>query len=90
MQKVNVENSEEITKTVIKETAYEFSKRVEELAQENDLSYLEAVQKCGEESNYEPERIAKLLSGDLYAKIQREAEKVNLVKKSGNSTLDDL
>lgn len=76
--------------SVLKETAQEFSKRVEDLVWKEDISYLEAVSEIAIQSQYEPERIAKLLTPDLKAKIQYEAEKLSLVSKSENNRLEEL
>lgn len=76
--------------TILKETAIEFSKRVDDLVWKEDIPYLEALNEITIESHYEPERVAKLLTPDLKAKIQYEAENLSLVVKSGNNRLEEL
>jgi hypothetical protein len=89
--KEEMDNSEKeiVTKEIIKENAVEFSTRVENLVWEEDISYFDSVQKCAEQKAYEPERVSKLLTADLFAKLQREAEDRHLIKKE-NNTLDDI
>lgn len=80
---------EEIT-SILKESAQEFSKRVDDLVWKEDISYLEALNEIMAESQYEPEKAAKLLTPDLKAKIQYEAEKLSLISKSPNNRLEEL
>jgi hypothetical protein len=42
-----------------------------------------------EEGAYEPERVAKMLTAELKAKLQEEAEALSLIKKT-NNRLDTL
>ena len=71
-----------IKKHVIKENAISFSKKVEDLVWNSDMSYLDAVQRLMEDNGYEPEAMPKLLTQDLIAKIEKEAEKLSLIKKT--------
>lgn len=86
---IQQEIEERIKKQIVKETAAEFSKKVESLVWQEDISYMEALSTLAEEGNYEPERVAKMVTPDLKAKLQLEAEDLSLIKRTTNR-LDDL
>lgn len=78
-------NQEKIIKDhVLKETKESFSKKVEDLVWQKDLTYLDAIHELMEQSNIEPEAISKLLSKDLVSKVEREAEDLSLLKTKTN------
>ena len=89
--KMNIETEiqERIKKQIIKLNSSDFCKKVEELVEEKNISYLEAILEIMEESEYEPEQIAKLISLQIKANIQKDAEDLLLVKKT-NNRLDDI
>lgn len=78
---------ERIKKQIIKETATEFSKKVEAMVWEEDITYMEAISSLMEQETYEPERVAKMITPDLKAKLQLEAEDLSLIKRT-NHRLD--
>jgi hypothetical protein len=84
------EITDTVEKEIIKETALEFSTRVENLVWSDDISYFEAVQILTLESGYEPERIPKLLTKAMYAKLEYEMENKNLIKRSDTKPLDSV
>jgi hypothetical protein len=86
---IQQEIEDRIKRQIIKETALEFSKKVEALVWQEDISYLDAIFTLAEEGGYEPERVAKMLTPDVKAKLEREAEDRSLIKKTSNR-LDDL
>ena len=69
-----------LSQHVVKETRESFSKQVEEIVWDKDISYLDAVYHLMDLKGLEPEIMGKLLSKDLYAKIEREAEDLSLIK----------
>ena len=86
---IQLEIEERMKKQIVRETTIEFSKKVEALVWEQDITYMEALSTVMEEAGYEPERIAKMITPDLKAKLQKEAEDLSLIKRT-NNRLDDL
>lgn len=86
---IQLEIEERIKKQIVRETAIDFSKKVEALVWEQDLTYMEALSQTMEQGGYEPERVAKMVTPDLKAKLQKEAEGLSLIKKT-NNRLDDI
>ena len=86
---IQLEIEERMKKQIVKETTLEFSKKVEALVWEQDITYMEALSTLMEEGAYEPERVAKMLTAELKAKLQEEAEALSLIKKT-NNRLDTL
>ena|ERR1035437_971720 len=86
---IQLEIDERMKKQLVKETTIEFSKKVEAMVWEQDISYMEALSTVMEEGNYEPERVAKMITPELKAKIQQEAEELSLIKRT-NNRLDGL
>lgn len=77
----------ELEKVVIKETAEEFSDRVEELVWLEDISYYEALIALMAASEYEETHTAKLITPALKTKLALELEDLNLIEKSGKKRL---
>ena len=75
---------ERLKKQIIKDTAIEFSKKVETMVWEQDITYMEAISTLMEQDAHEPERVAKMLTSDLKAKLQEEAEGLSLVKRTNH------
>ena len=73
-----------IKQHVLKDTRESFSKKVEELVWEKDITYLDAIFDIMERQDIEPETMGKLLSKDLYARVEREAEGLSLLKTKTN------
>ena len=86
---IQLEIEERIKKQIVKENAAEFSKKLEQMVWEEDISYIEALTTLTEQSGYEAERVAKMLTPEVKAHIQNEAEDLSLIKKS-NNRLDSL
>lgn len=69
-------------------SANSFAMQIEDLVWQTDLTYTEAVVEWCEKRGLEPEQVAGLIrkSAPLKAKIQIEAERLNLlVREHGNS-----
>ena len=73
-----------IKQHVLKETKDSFSRKVEDLVWEKDISHLDAVTLLMEKQGLEPETVGKLISKDLQAKLETEAEKLSLIKTKKN------
>jgi hypothetical protein len=64
-----------------------FSLEIEEIVYMKDIPYIDAVIMYCEQSNFEVETAAKLISGVLKSKIQLEAEELHFIKKATTSQL---
>ena len=64
-----------------------FSLAIEELVYMKDIPYIDAVVEYCEQTGFEIETAAKLVSGVLKAKIQMEAEDLHFLEKSNTSKL---
>lgn len=64
-----------------------FSLAIEEMVYMKDIPYIDAVCMYCEETGFEVEMAAKLVSGVLKSKIQIEAEDLHYLKKSNTSQL---
>jgi len=64
-----------------------FSMAIEELVYMKDIPYIDAVIMYCEETGFELETAAKLISGVLKSKIKLEAENLHYLKKSNTSQL---
>ena len=64
-----------------------FSMAIEEMVYMKDIPYIDAVVMYCEQSGFEVEMAAKLVSGVLKSKIQMEAEELHYIKKSNTSQL---
>ena len=64
-----------------------FSLAIEELVYMKDIPYIDAVVEYCEQTGFEIETAAKLVSGVLKAKIQMEAEELHFLEKSNTSKL---
>ena len=64
-----------------------FSMAIEELVYMKDIPYIDAVVMYCEETGFEIETAAKLISGVLKSKIKLEAEDLHYLKKSNTSRL---
>lgn len=69
---------------IIKYTKESFSHEIEEIVWNKDISYLEALTELMEKEDLEPEAIQKLISKDLYSKLEIEAENLRMLKTSKN------
>lgn len=64
-----------------------FSMAIEELVYMKDIPYIDAVVMYCEETGFEFETAAKLISGVLKSKIKLEAEDLHYLKRSNTSQL---
>ena len=64
-----------------------FSMAIEEMVYMKDIPYIDAVVMYCEETGFEIETAAKLVSGVLKSKIKLEAEDLHYLKKSNTSQL---
>lgn len=64
-----------------------FSMQIEELVYMKDIPYIDAVVMYCEQTGFELETAAKLISGVLKSKIQLEAEQLHFIPKSNTSKL---
>ena len=65
----------------------QFSMTIEELVYMKDVTYIDAVIMYCENTGFEIESAAKLISGVLKSKIQNEAETLHFLQKSSTSKL---
>ena len=64
-----------------------FSMAIEELVYMKDIPYIDAVVEYCEQTGFEIETAAKLVSGVLKSKIQMEAEDLHFLAKSNTAKL---
>jgi hypothetical protein len=64
-----------------------FSMAIEELVYMKDVPYIDAIVMYCEETGFEVEMAAKLVSGVLKSKIRIEAEDLHYIAKSNTSKL---
>jgi hypothetical protein len=64
-----------------------FSLTIEKLAKEKNTSYMDAVILYCEQTGFEVEVAAKLISGALKSKIKMEAEELHFLPKSNTAKL---
>lgn len=64
-----------------------FSMEIEELVYMKDVSYIDAIVMYCEDTGFEIEIAAKLISGVLKSKIQLEAEDLHFLQKSNTGKL---
>ena len=65
-----------------KDEIFEFSNTIEKMVANHRIGYLESVLLYCEQCQMEPEIAVKLISSGLMAKIEAEAARLNLLKKS--------
>jgi len=70
-----------------KEEITDFSIKIEEMVWMKDISYMDAIILYCEETGFEVELAAKLISGALKSKIKIEAEALNFLPKSNTAKL---
>ena len=64
-----------------------FSMAIEELVYMKDIPYIDAIVLYCEETGFEVEMAAKLVSGVLKSKVQIEAEDLHYIPKSNTAKL---
>jgi len=67
-----------------KEEMLRFSLSIEQLVANTDYTYLEAIGEHCKETGLEVEVAATLITPNLKAKIQEQAESLNMLKGKGN------
>lgn len=70
-----------------KEEITDFSLRIEELVWMKDISYMDAIVMYCEQTGFEIELAAKLISGALKSKIKIEAQELHYLPKSNTAKL---
>lgn len=70
-----------------KDEITDFSMKIEDLVWEKDISYMDAVVLYCEQTGFEIELAAKLISGALKSKIKIEAEGLHFLPKSNTVKL---
>ena len=70
-----------------KEEIIEFSMQIEKLAKEKNTSYMDAIILYCENTGFEVEVAAKLISSNLKSKIKMEAEELHFLPKSNTIKL---
>jgi hypothetical protein len=70
-----------------KEEITDFSMKIEEIVWMKDISYMDAVIIYCEETGFEVELAAKLISGALKSKIKLEAQELHFLPKSNTAKL---
>ena len=60
---------------------------IEDIVKEKKIPYLDAVVKYCDENEIDTATVGSLINKQLKEKIQREAEKLNLVEKSSTAVL---
>lgn len=70
-----------------KEEITDFSMKIEEIVWMKDVSYMDAIILYCEETGFEIELTAKLISGSLKSKIKLEAEELHFLPKSNTARL---
>ena len=70
-----------------KEEITSFSIKIETLARDKNIPYMEAIILHCEQTGFEIELAAKLISGALKSKIKMEAESLHFLPKSNTSKL---
>ena len=64
-----------------------FSMAIEEMVYMKDIPYIDAIVMYCEQTGFEIDTLAKLVSGVLKSKIQVEAEDLHFLKKSNTAQL---
>jgi hypothetical protein len=70
-----------------KEEITDFSLKIEEIVWDKDVSYMDAIILYCEETGFEVELAAKLISNVLKSKIKVEAESLHFLPKSNTAKL---
>lgn len=70
-----------------REEITQFSLEIEKIAVEKDLSYMDAILFYCDQTGFEVELAAKLISNSLKSKIKMEAETLNFLPKSNTGKL---
>jgi hypothetical protein len=70
-----------------REEVLQFSYKIEEIVQNKNVSYMEAIVMHCEETGFEIELVAKLVSPNLQSKLRHEAEELHFLPKSNTARL---
>lgn len=76
-----------IEMNVVQITQYDFSKRVEQLVWQDDISYIEAIAVVTDEFEIQPEDIKQYITEDLMYKLHNSACELKLLKDN-RKTID--
>lgn len=85
-QKINLSSitDEDVLTSSTFKTPNEFSRYIEQVSFEQDISLLEALLNYADTEDLEPEAIAKLINKSLKEKLQYESEEAALIVKTSN------
>lgn len=70
-----------------KEEVISFSYQIEKIVKDKSVTYIEAMILYCEETGFEVELAAKMISGTLKSKIKMEAEELHFLPRSSNTKL---
>lgn len=65
----------------------EFFSRVEDRVWEKDITYLDSILEISKELNLEPEEVSKIITKELFIKLEEECENFKLLKANKRSRL---
>jgi hypothetical protein len=71
-------------------TKNKFSKIIEEIVWEEDLTYIDAVLHFCEQNNMNPEDIPKYLSDPIKNKIEAEARRLNYMQRMNQLSFEEF
>ena len=74
--------------SILKFTEHTFSKRIETLVIQNQISYIDAVLSICEEEDLEPDSVSTLLSTPIKESLKVEGQELNIIKKGNTASLD--
>ena len=74
--------------SILKFTEHTFSKRVENLVIERNISYIDAILTICEEEELEPDSVTSLLSIPIKERLMVEGQELNILKKGNTASLD--
>ena len=69
------------------QSSSEFYIKIQELVEQTNLSYMDAVLHFCDQNGMEPETAAQLINGKLKAQIREEAEELNFLPKTAKLPL---
>ena len=69
------------------QSSSEFYIKIQELVEQTNLSYMDAVLHYCDQNGMEPETAAQLINGKLKAQIREEAEELNFLPKTAKLPL---
>jgi hypothetical protein len=74
--------------SILKFTEHSFSKKIEKLVIEKNISYIDAILSICEEEQLEPDSVTSLLSIPIKERLMIEGQELNILKKGNTASLD--